>query len=99
MPWVALLLAAALAQQPVPQPFPRPGTAAPPRQGQPAPPQPQAAAAPQTPPPARTDGAPTEAMLGVVVYPGAQFLLSFDAGRGQRHYFFGSTASFVDLVT
>ncbi len=38
-------------------------------------------------------------MLGVVVYPGAQFLLSFDAGRGQRHYFFGSTASFVDLVT
>jgi hypothetical protein len=38
-------------------------------------------------------------MLGVTLYPGAQFLKSYDAGRGQRFYLFGSTASFVDLVT
>src|SRR5262249_7362851 len=43
--------------------------------------------------------APTEATLGVPIYPGAQFLASYDAGRNQRYYIFGSTASFVDLVT
>jgi hypothetical protein len=42
---------------------------------------------------------PTEAQLGVPIYPGAQFLGSYDAGRGQRYYIFGSTAPFVDLVT
>ena len=30
--------------------------------------------------------------------PGAQFIASYDAGRGQRYYIFGSPASFVDLV-
>jgi hypothetical protein len=35
----------------------------------------------------------------VPIYPAAQFLTSFDAGRGQRFYLFGSTASFLDLVT
>jgi len=38
-------------------------------------------------------------MLGVPVYPGAQFLASYDAGRGQRFYMYGTTASFVDMVT
>jgi hypothetical protein len=38
-------------------------------------------------------------MLGVPIYPGAQFIRSYDAGRGQRYYIFGSAASFVDLVT
>ena len=37
-------------------------------------------------------------MLGVPIYPGAQFITSYDAGRGQRYYIFGSAASFVDLV-
>ena len=37
--------------------------------------------------------------MGVQIYPGAQFLTSYDAGRGQRFYLFGSTASFTDLVT
>ena len=37
-------------------------------------------------------------MLGVPIYPGAQFLTSYDAGRGSAFYLFGSTASFVDLV-
>jgi hypothetical protein len=45
------------------------------------------------------EGTPTEATLGVPVYPGAQFIASYDAGRGQRYYIFGSPASFVDLVS
>ena len=38
-------------------------------------------------------------MLGVPIYPGAQFITSYNAGRGQRYYLFGSTAPFLDLVT
>jgi len=112
---IALLLAmaAAQAQQP-PQalpPFPQPGarTAKPaqppakpsqPPTAQPAPPptsgtKPPAAA----PPAAKTEEGPTEAVLGVPIYPGAQFLKSYDAGRGQRFYLYGTTASFVDLVS
>jgi hypothetical protein len=37
-------------------------------------------------------------MLGVPLYPTGQFLASYDAGRGQRYYLFGSTAMFADLV-
>jgi hypothetical protein len=93
----ALLLISALGQQPPAlPPFPRPGTQpakpAQPPSTQPAPPP----GAPSAPAPA---AAPTEAQLGVPVYPGAQFITSYDAGRGQRFYIFGSTASFVDLVT
>ncbi len=33
------------------------------------------------------------------IYPASQFLASYDAGRGQRFYLFGSTAPFMDLVT
>ncbi len=42
--------------------------------------------------------APTEAQLGLPVYPGATFIRSFDAGQGQRYYLYGSTASFAELV-
>lgn len=62
------------------------------------PPAPPASTAPAEPRPALPDGAPTEAALGVPIYPGAQFLSSYDAGRGQRFYIFGSSASFVELV-
>ena len=93
----ALLLISALGQQPPAlPPFPRPGTQtakpAQPPPAQPAPPP----GAPSAPAPVAV---PTEAQLGMPVYPGAQFLTSYDAGRGQRFYLFGSTASFVDLVT
>jgi hypothetical protein len=83
-------------QQPVPQPFPRPGSQQPA-----APPRPATQPPPAAPPPtsrAPADGAPTEAALGVPIYPGAQFIASYDAGRGQRYYIFGSAAPFVDLV-
>jgi hypothetical protein len=88
------------AQPPVPQPFPRPGSGQPSRPAQP--PRPEPATPPGRPAPAQTaqtEEAPTEGMLGVPIYPGAQFLASYDAGRGQRYYVFGSAASFVELVT
>jgi hypothetical protein len=104
---LALLLAAALTQQqPVPKPFPQPGSAQPARPAQP--PTARPAQPPATPPAAPPEKAgasafasndPSEASLGVPIYPGAQFLTSYNAGRGQRFYLFGSTASFVDLVT
>jgi hypothetical protein len=50
------------------------------------------------PKPGVPEAAPTEVMLGVPIYPGAQFLRSYDAGRGQRYYIFGSAAPFADLV-
>lgn len=84
---LAALLATAQ-QAPVPQPFPRPGTV------QPSAPATAPAARPTPTPPA----APTEATLGVPVYPGAQFLASYDAGRGQRYYIFGSGAPYTDLI-
>ena len=37
-------------------------------------------------------------MLGVPLYPGVQFIASYDAGRGQRFYLFGSAAAFEVLV-
>ena len=44
------------------------------------------------------DNAPTASTLGVALFPGAQFLGSYDAGRGQRYYLFGTTASFAELI-
>lgn len=79
-------------QPPVPQPFPRPGSPPPPVT-QPAPRPSQPAAQPAAP-----EATPTEATLGVPIYPGSQFLASYDAGRGQRYYIFGSAAPFVDVV-
>jgi len=95
--WTVLLTAATAAAQ-TPQPFPRPGTQpapAPPAAPRPAAPPPIAA-----PPAARVDPAtPTEATLGFPIYPGAQFIAAYDAGRAQRYYLFGSAAAFNDLVT
>lgn len=101
--WLALLVAV-LGQQPIPQPFPRPGVTAPTRPDPPTPATPQpptpqqpVAQQPSTSPPA-TD-VPSEATLGVQVMPGAQFIRSFDAGRGQRYYLFGTAQPFVAVVT
>jgi hypothetical protein len=55
--------------------------------------------APSITPSPPADAAPNEAALGVPLYPGAQFITSYDAGRGQRFYLYGSAASFVDIVT
>lgn len=37
-------------------------------------------------------------MLGLPIYPAAQFIASYDAGRGQRYYLFGSAIGFTDMV-
>lgn len=37
-------------------------------------------------------------MLGLPIYPSAQFIASYDAGHGQRYYLFGSEAKFPELV-
>jgi hypothetical protein len=84
------------AQQPVPQPFP--GAPRPPQPARPAPAPPPTATAPARTTAATLEAVPSEAMLGVPIYPGAQFIRSYDAGRGQRYYIFGSAAAFVDLV-
>ena len=96
----ALLVAALLAQQtpaqkPVPKPFP--GAPAP-RPTQPAPQEPAKPAPPPATPPAKTAPAQPDVNLGVTMYPGAQFLGSYDAGRGQKFYIFGTTASFPAIV-
>lgn len=80
----------------VPQPFPG---RVPPVKPPPAPPETATPAtpAPSAPAPA-AEAAPTELMLGVPIYPSAQFIASYDAGRGQRYYLFGSDAAFSVLV-
>jgi hypothetical protein len=91
------------AQTPQPQPFPKPGQ---PQSQQPAPsrqPPPGAKVLPpETPPPqvsAPPSSDPTEQTLGMPLYPGAQFVASYDAGRGQRYYLFGTNADFPQVVT
>jgi hypothetical protein len=88
--------AGALAQ--VPAPFPRPGQPSAPQAprgaaSQPAPVQP--VPAPQT---AAAGEVPTEVTLGAPIYPSAQYLESYDAGRGQRFYIFGSQSDFLQIV-
>jgi hypothetical protein len=89
-------------QPPTPQPFPRPAptTSQPAGRGaQQPPPTTPRTGAPAAPAKPEAEAAPTEAMLGVPIFPGAQFIASYDAGRGQRYYIFGSPAGFVDLVS
>src|SRR5688500_12072391 len=94
----ALVTAAGAAQ--TPQPFPRPGTTqqTPPRSSAPAPAPPAPAAGPASPQAPADPNTPTAATLGVAVYPTAQFLGSYDAGRGQRYYLFGTTAAYLDVI-
>lgn len=95
----ALTLTAASAVGQTPQPFPRPGTSkpAPPPPAAPEPTPPDRPAQPLPPTTAPVEP-PTEATLGVSIYPGAEFVASYDAGRGQRYYLFGTNASFLDIV-
>lgn len=73
----------------MPKPFPQPGQGAPP-----------ARTAQAAPPPATVapTGTPTEATLGVALYPNSEFITSFDAGQGQRYYLFGTNSPFATVV-
>lgn len=98
---VVLTTVATVASAQTPQPFPKPGA---PSRPQPAPP-------PVQPPPAEVDPRPAEApptaaaarepneqTLGMPLYPAAEFLTSYDAGRGQRYYLFGTNVEFAQIV-
>jgi hypothetical protein len=81
-----------------PQPFPRPGESRPETlpAGQTSAGREQASKpAPQV----DKAGDPTEATLGMPIYPGSQFIASYDAGRGQRYYLFGTNADFAQTVS
>ena len=83
----------------VPKPFPKPGQppAQPPSAPSPASPQ-TAARAQQETRPSRDTAEPADGSLGVTIYPAAQFIASFDAGKGQRYYLYGTTTSFAEIV-
>jgi hypothetical protein len=103
----AWLAVATLAAQ-TPQPFPGAGQPTRARPQTPAPPPAAVAPAPSTPAaPVRApqaiaapqvETAPTEAQLGLPVYPTAVFLRSYDAGRGQRYYIYGVGSPFAEMV-
>jgi hypothetical protein len=102
MPVRAILLAVMMAgvwtvgSAQTPVPFPRPGDS--PR---PAPPMPSPGSRVLPPQSGTTEkpGEPTEQTLGLPIYPGAQFIASYDAGRGQRYYLFGTNVDFMQIVT
>ncbi|HEY3382759.1 MAG TPA: hypothetical protein VGK32_13375 [Vicinamibacterales bacterium] len=99
---LAVLLAgrlglAAQVRPPVPQAYPRPPQQpATPAQKPTTPAEPLQA--PASPAPQADGTVPSEATLGLPLYPTLEFLTSYDAGRGQRFYLFGTTASFADVV-
>jgi len=83
-------------RQPVPRPFPTPS--------------PGAARPADAPDPSGQTGTPTlgavevstlvpdETTLGVMIYPSAQYITSYDADRGQRFHLFGTNSSFEEMV-
>jgi hypothetical protein len=81
----------------VPLPFPKPtdpqksGAQTPAKVEPPSKPGAAAPAAPAVP-------APTDAALGMPIYPSAEFIASYDAGRGQRYYLFGTNNPFAQIV-
>jgi hypothetical protein len=92
---VLFAASAAISQAQTPVPFPKPGQTptAPPKSVPAQPPAPAPAGTAQQP-----AGEPTEATLGVPLYPGSQFVASFDAGKGQRYYLFGVNTDFAQVV-
>jgi hypothetical protein len=89
-------------------PLPFPGAAAPPAEPartqkptpppQPVAPAPVAQAPTATTTPAGSNGSPAR-VGGFPVYPTSQLLGSYDAGKGQRYYLYGTTRPYADVVT
>lgn len=106
---IGVLLAAhisAVGSAQTPQPFPRPGDPARPQPSAPSPSKPTDTQGlkvlppePAAPRPAAGEpGEPTEQTLGLPIYPGAQFIASYDAGRGQRYFLYGANTDFAQVV-
>jgi hypothetical protein len=81
----------ALAQTPLP--FPKPAEPAKPGAQAPVKVQP-----PQKPGTPVNVPAPSAASLGVPIYPSAEFLAAYDAGRGQRYFLYGTNTPFAQIV-
>jgi hypothetical protein len=103
--WPASLLCvllAAIASAQTPQPFPKPGDPARPQPGRPPANPPANQGLKVLPPEQQTSvaqpGEPNEQTLGIPIYPGAQFVTSYDAGKGQRYYLFGTITDFPQIV-
>jgi hypothetical protein len=81
----------------VPKPFPKPGQ---PQPATPAPQQPPVAPAktPSNVAPPTDASEPADGSLGVQIYPAAQFITSYNAGKGQRYYLYGTLAPYADIV-
>lgn len=95
---VAVSVASLVQTPPVPKPFPQPGQT-PAAQSPVTKPEPaKAEPVVPAPPAAAQSGAPTAATLGAPLYPTSEFLESFDAGRGQRYFLFGTNAAFTEIV-
>ncbi len=97
---LAVALTATVASAQVPKPFPKPGQPPPATPATPAPQQPPVSAptAAQPPAPPTDDREPAPGSLGVTIYPAAQFIASYDAGRGQRYFLYGAMVPFADIV-
>jgi hypothetical protein len=102
--FVLPVLSVAQVHAQTPKPFPRPGDTAKPQPAAPPPARPADTQGVKVLPPAdRTPvepatGEPTEQSLGLPIYPGAQFIASYDAGRGQRYYLYGVNTDFAQVV-
>ena len=94
--FTALLTVPVVALAQGPPPFPRPGQqpSKPPTQSPP----PTSPSAPSTPAPASVSDKDDPGDLGVPIYPGSQFITSYDAGRGQRYYLYGTVSDFAQIV-
>ena len=100
---VAVAATAAGAQQTVPPPKPFPGATPPTGKpieppATPATPGAQSAPAPPSGPYGPAKSGCDAAAIGAPVYPGAQYVDSFDAGKGQRFCLFGTDAGYADIV-
>jgi hypothetical protein len=92
---VTMIAVPSIASAQTPAPFPKPGQtpSRPPTQ----PPAPTSS--PTAPPaPSNDAGKQDPGDLGVPIYPGAQFIDSYDAGRGQRYYLYGTVSDFAQIV-
>jgi len=99
---VSSVVALPVQTPPVPKAFPRPLETTPPKTEPETPKSTSAAPATTlaTAPTATVQqpaGAPTAESLGAPLYPTAEFLESFDAGRGQRYYIFGTNAAYLEV--
>ena len=75
-------------QPPVPKPFPGSTTpATPPAKPNEAPAPPPAPAAPSP-----------QVLAGAPLYPAADFLDTYDAGRGQKYFIYGTNAPYLDII-